>query len=109
MFDWRNEILEYLNTEEWKPLMSLALSCTNLEELKELKDEILLLKKKGNISLMQVTPEELLHYIINYYNEKGNSVDEERKDMWLTYAKNNIKDLKVFFNNSARLKGNKEK
>ena len=103
MFNWRSEILNHLNTERWIPLWFFALSFSgaDLEDLERLKNEISLLKKEGRISLQQSTPEEILDEIKNYYNKRGESVDEE--NMWVKWEKEKAEDLKNFFTNSARL------
>ena len=104
MIDWRNEILSRLSTEESKYLKIFAIRCANFEELKKLKDEISLLKKEGIISLYFATPEEVLDAVNSYYRKEGKSVDEEYKNMWLKSAEEDAEDLKVFFENFARLK-----
>ena len=40
----------------------------------------------------------------SYYRKEGKSVDEEYKNMWLKSAEEDAEDLKVFFENFARLK-----
>ena len=105
MFNWKNEILKNLNSEEYTPLMFFALDCGDSKELEELKDVILLLKKEGSISLRDKTPtpEEILDCVKNYYSNKGTSVDKERQDKRLKWASEQKQDLKNFFNNSACL------
>ena len=104
MHNWRNKILKALDNRKWTPLMFFALSCKDIKELEKLKDEILLLKNEGRITLFYATPEELLECVRNYYNKKKGFVDEKWKNMWLRYMKKNAKDLKLFFSNDARIK-----
>jgi hypothetical protein len=107
MRDHRKEILNRLNAEPekgWVSLMIFALlGCADVEELKKLKKEILLLKNEKRISLYFATPEEVLDYVKNYYSNEGTSVDKEWQDKWLKWAHEQTQDLKNFFNNSARL------
>ncbi len=106
MRDYRNEILNRLNAEiekGWVPLMIFALGCADVEELKKLKKEVLLLKNEKRISLYFATPEEVLDYVKNYYSNEGVSVDKAWQNKWLKWAYEQTQDLKNFFNNSARL------